>query len=96
MILSNALKCEKAVTKLIHWTSLIAHAHELFKLTQLKTGLGGWSEHVNICREELLENEPDLAGVDVGAPPVVEVVLQISIPNAKLEMVQELAIFHEV
>jgi hypothetical protein len=40
----------------------------------------------------LLEHEADLGGRHAGAAPVVEVVLQIAVPDTELQLLQELAV----
>lgn len=43
-----------------------------------------------------LQDQANLVGRHVGAPPVVEVVLQVAVPDAELELLQELLVVHEV
>jgi hypothetical protein len=40
----------------------------------------------------LLKHEADLGGRHAGAAPVVEVVLQVPVPDAELQLLQELAV----
>ena len=40
----------------------------------------------------LLEHEADLGGRHAGAAPVVEVVLQVAVPDTELQLLQELAV----
>ena len=43
-----------------------------------------------------LQHEPDSLRLHVGAPPVVEVVLQVAVADAKLELLQELCVLHQI
>lgn len=44
----------------------------------------------------LLQNEANFLWLHEGTSPVVEVVLKVAIPNAELELLQELGVLHQV
>lgn len=44
----------------------------------------------------LLQDEPDVFRLHGGAPPVVQVVLEVSVTNAKLQLFQKLGVVHQV
>merc|ERR1740121_1915496 len=42
------------------------------------------------------EHQTNARGLDLGARPIVEVVLQKAVPDAELELLQELVVLHDV
>ena len=43
-----------------------------------------------------MENQSNLPGGHIGTPPVVEVVLQVAVSDAELELLQEVGVLHQV